>query len=53
MKARDKKMNSKTFHQAGIVVPVNPRGFGYRDLPETYGNYEKLHNTLKTNFKII
>jgi len=42
MKAHDKKMNCKTFHQAGIVVPVNPRGFGYRDLPESYETLKKI-----------
>ena len=37
MKARDKKVVSKTFHGAGIVVPVDRTGVGYRPLPETPG----------------
>ncbi|XP_077984873.1 histone PARylation factor 1-like [Glandiceps talaboti] len=34
MKARDKKVVTKTFHKAGIVVPVVD-DIGYRELPET------------------
>ncbi len=39
IKDRDKKVNAKTFHDGGICVPVDSNGFGYRDLPETYGIY--------------
>ena len=38
IKIRDKNMNCKTFHEAGICVPVNEQGFGYREVPESYGN---------------
>jgi hypothetical protein len=37
MKERDKKVVSKTFHGAGIVVPVDKNGVGYRPLPESPG----------------
>ena len=37
MKERDKKVVSKTFHGAGIVVPVDENDVGYRPLPETPG----------------
>ena len=37
MKERDKKVVSKCFHGAGIVVPVDQNGVGYRSLPETPG----------------
>ncbi len=36
IKDRDNKVNAKTFHDAGICVPVDSNGFGYRDIPETY-----------------
>jgi hypothetical protein len=39
LKARDKRVNCKTFHEAGICVEVDSRGFGYREVPETYGKY--------------
>jgi len=35
MKERDKKVVSKTFHGAGIVVKVDKNGVGYRPLPES------------------
>ena len=38
MKVRDKKVVSKTFHGAGIVVPVDQNEVGYRPLPETPGS---------------
>lgn len=38
MKGRDKKVVTKTFHKAGIVVPLDSTGVGYRELPETDGN---------------
>ena len=37
MKARDKKVVTKSFHAAGIVVPVDENEIGYRELPETDG----------------
>ena len=37
MKERDKKVVSKSFHLAGIVVPLDDTGVGYRPLPETPG----------------
>ncbi|XP_077209743.1 histone PARylation factor 1 isoform X3 [Paroedura picta] len=35
MKQRDKKVVTKSFHGAGLVVPVDKNGVGYRELPET------------------
>uniref|UniRef100_A0A2K6EFC0 Histone PARylation factor 1 n=1 Tax=Propithecus coquereli TaxID=379532 RepID=A0A2K6EFC0_PROCO len=35
MKQRDKKVVTKTFHGAGLVVPVDKNDVGYRELPET------------------
>ncbi|XP_064870062.1 histone PARylation factor 1-like, partial [Oncorhynchus nerka] len=35
MKQRDKKVVTKTFHGAGLVVPVDQNDVGYRELPET------------------
>lgn len=29
---------TKTFHGAGLVVPVDKNDVGYRELPETDGN---------------
>ncbi|XP_029949434.1 histone PARylation factor 1 [Salarias fasciatus] len=43
---RDRKVVTKTFHGAGIVVPVDKNGVGYRELPET-------DDCLKTIFKSI
>jgi len=37
MKDRDKKVVAKCFHGAGIVVPIDKNGVGYRPLPETPG----------------
>jgi len=37
MKARDKKVVCKSFHGAGIVVPVDDNEVGYRPVPETIG----------------
>lgn len=42
MKARDKKVVSKTFHGAGIVVPVDQNEVGYRPLPETPGSQKLI-----------
>ena len=37
MKERDKKVVCKSFHGAGIVVPVDENEVGYREVPETPG----------------
>lgn len=37
VKQRDKKVVTKTFHGAGLVVPVDKNDVGYRELPETDG----------------
>ncbi|XP_041462261.1 histone PARylation factor 1-like [Lytechinus variegatus] len=42
MKDRDKKVVTKTFHKAGIVVPLDSTGVGYRELPETDGDLKKI-----------
>lgn len=42
MKGRDKKVVTKTFHKAGIVVPLDSTGVGYRELPETDGDLKKI-----------
>ena len=41
MKARDKKVNCKLFHGAGLVVPVDDNDVGYREVPETPGQTNK------------
>ncbi len=42
IKSREKKVNCKTLHQAGLVVPVDSRGFGYREVPETLEAQKKM-----------
>ncbi|KAI3352438.1 hypothetical protein L3Q82_005392 [Scortum barcoo] len=42
MKQRDKKVVTKTFHGAGIVVPVDNNDVGYRELPETDAGLKKI-----------
>lgn len=42
MKERDKKVVAKTFHGAGIVVPVDKNEVGYRELPETDAGLKKI-----------
>nr|XP_020452830.1 histone PARylation factor 1 isoform X1 [Monopterus albus] len=42
MKQRDKKVVAKTFHGAGIVVPVDKNDVGYRELPETDAGLKKI-----------
>lgn len=37
MEERDKKVVCKSFHKAGIVVPVDENEVGYREVPETPG----------------
>ena len=41
MKERDKKVVCKSFHGAGIVVPVDANDVGYREVPETPGQSYK------------
>ena len=38
MNARNKKVVCKSFHGAGVVVPVDENEIGYREVPETPGN---------------
>ncbi|KAK1175639.1 histone PARylation factor 1 isoform X3 [Acipenser oxyrinchus oxyrinchus] len=42
MKQRDKKVVTKTFHGAGIAVPVDENDVGYRELPETDASLKKI-----------
>ncbi|XP_060772806.1 histone PARylation factor 1 [Neoarius graeffei] len=42
MKQRDRKVVSKTFHGAGIVVPVDKNDVGYRELPETDAGLKRI-----------
>nr|KAG5698518.1 hypothetical protein BaRGS_023221 [Batillaria attramentaria] len=42
MKERDKKSVCKTFHGAGMVVPVDDNEVGYRPVPETPGDLKKM-----------
>ena len=42
MKARDKKVVCRSFHGAGIVVPVDENEVGYRPVPESPGRYLSL-----------
>ncbi|XP_035274940.1 histone PARylation factor 1 isoform X1 [Anguilla rostrata] len=42
MKQRDRKVVTKTFHGAGIVVPVDRNDVGYRELPETDAGLKRI-----------
>ncbi|XP_074650831.1 histone PARylation factor 1-like [Tubulanus polymorphus] len=42
MKERNKRVVCKTFHGAGLVVPVDENDVGYRPVPETPGDLKKL-----------
>ncbi|KAG1948939.1 histone PARylation factor 1 [Pimephales promelas] len=42
MKQRERKVVTKTFHGAGIVVPVDKNDVGYRELPETDASLKKI-----------
>ncbi|KAM4810319.1 histone PARylation factor 1 [Rhinophrynus dorsalis] len=42
MKQREKKVVTKSFHGAGLVVPVDKNDVGYRELPETDGNLKRI-----------
>nr|6TX1_A Chain A, Predicted protein [Nematostella vectensis]6TX1_B Chain B, Predicted protein [Nematostella vectensis] len=46
IKARNKKVNSKTLHKAGIVVPVNAMDVGYRPLTVTDAELKKMLKTI-------
>uniref|UniRef100_A0A8D1ACY8 Histone PARylation factor 1 n=1 Tax=Sus scrofa TaxID=9823 RepID=A0A8D1ACY8_PIG len=46
MKQRDKKVVTKTFHGAGLVVPVDKNDVGYRELPETDANLRRICKTI-------
>ena len=45
IKARNKKVVSKTFHKAGIVVPLDANDVGYRPLTVTDGEWLILDST--------
>ncbi|XP_062991812.1 histone PARylation factor 1 isoform X1 [Elgaria multicarinata webbii] len=42
MKQRDKKVVTKTFHGAGLVVPVDKNDVGYRELPESNASLKRI-----------
>ncbi|XP_052281625.1 histone PARylation factor 1-like isoform X2 [Dreissena polymorpha] len=42
MKERDKKVVCKSFHKAGIVVPVDENEVGYREVPESPADLKKM-----------
>ncbi|XP_028833599.1 histone PARylation factor 1 [Denticeps clupeoides] len=42
MKLRDKKVVTKTFHGAGIVVPVDKNNVGYRELSEDDAGLKRI-----------
>ncbi|XP_012626108.1 histone PARylation factor 1 isoform X1 [Microcebus murinus] len=46
MKQRDKKVVTKTFHGAGLVVPVDKNDVGYRELPETDADLKRICKTI-------
>ncbi|XP_070804732.1 histone PARylation factor 1 [Pituophis catenifer annectens] len=46
VKQRDKKIVTKTFHGAGLVVPVDKNNVGYRELPETNANLKRICKTI-------
>lgn len=45
-------MVTKTFHGAGIVVPVDKNDVGYRELPETDGELT-VYAVYTLSFKIL
>jgi hypothetical protein len=52
MKARNKKVVTKTFHNAGLVVPCNKRTqLGYRQLIETDGEFLSSHSMLPCSYE--
>ncbi|XP_059958649.1 histone PARylation factor 1 isoform X1 [Mesoplodon densirostris] len=46
MKQRDKEVVTKTFHGAGLVVPVDKNDVGYRELPETDASLRRICKTI-------
>ncbi|TKC33187.1 hypothetical protein EI555_012165, partial [Monodon monoceros] len=46
MKHRDKKVKTKTFHDAGLVVPVDENDAEYGELPETDANFKGICKTV-------
>ncbi|XP_068203068.1 histone PARylation factor 1 [Palaemon carinicauda] len=42
MRARNREVVAKTFHGAGIVVPVDQTGVGYRPLPDSDATLRKI-----------
>ncbi|XP_067838225.1 histone PARylation factor 1 isoform X2 [Heptranchias perlo] len=46
MKQRDRKVATKSFHGAGLLVPIDRSGVGYRELPETDGSLKKICKTI-------
>uniref|UniRef100_A0A4W2ICG6 Histone PARylation factor 1-like n=1 Tax=Bos indicus x Bos taurus TaxID=30522 RepID=A0A4W2ICG6_BOBOX len=46
VKQRDKKVVTKTFHGAGLVVPVDKNDVGYRELPETDASLRRICGTI-------
>ena len=53
MKERDKKVVCKSFHGAGIVVPVDENEVGYREVPETPGKGSLFHYSLLAELHIV
>uniref|UniRef100_A0A3Q2HBM4 Uncharacterized protein n=1 Tax=Equus caballus TaxID=9796 RepID=A0A3Q2HBM4_HORSE len=45
MKQRDKKVVTKTFRGAGLIIPVDKNDVGYRELPETDANLKRICKT--------
>ncbi|EPY83770.1 phenazine biosynthesis-like domain-containing protein isoform a [Camelus ferus] len=46
MRQRDKRVVAKTFHRAGLVVPVDKNDVGYRELPETDASLRRICRTI-------
>nr|XP_031548446.1 histone PARylation factor 1 isoform X1 [Vicugna pacos] len=46
MRQRDKKVVTKSFHGAGLVVPVDKNDVGYRELPETDASLRRICRTI-------
>ncbi|XP_075412994.1 histone PARylation factor 1 [Tenrec ecaudatus] len=46
MRQREKKVVTKTFHGAGLVVPVDKNDVGYRELPETDADLKRICKTI-------
>ena len=46
MKYKDKKVMTKTFHEAGLVVSVEENDAGYGELPETDASFKGICKTI-------